>query len=58
MPSRISTFLGTAEDLKCRNKQKVKGKDKEDLKCRNKQEVKSRDKIKDHRNAVLKNTYF
>jgi hypothetical protein len=51
MPSRISTFLGTAEDLKCRNKQKVKSKDKEDLKCRTKQEVKSRDKIKDHRNA-------
>ena len=35
MPSRISTFLGTAEDLKCRNKYKVKCKDK----------------IKDRRNA-------
>jgi hypothetical protein len=28
MPSSISTFLGTAEDLKCRNKYKVKCKDK------------------------------
>ena len=35
MLSRISTFLGTAEDLKCRNKYKVKCKDK----------------IKDRRNA-------